>query len=364
VLASAILVVSDQLISPAVARFARGERDEIEITGLPICCLEIFGQSVLERTVARLQQAGIHAISVITGANVVSPRHDLNLEIILTGRADDRWAIAERTVKEHAEREVEQILLLEMGPYLECDLAEALQFHRAKRNLLTQLRDSQQGLDGWIVNAAVVRMSALSCILPFSEDSGLDHPVSYLTRGYVNRLADAHDLRRLVVDAFLERCAIRPRGRQVRPGIWMEDGARVHRSARITAPAYLGRSVKVKTSAVVARFSNVERNCRIGAGTVVDSASILAYTALGRGLDVSHAVVDGNEFVDLTSDLTVRIDDPKLVRGTRLLRRAVPEHQPERVEATTPRDEGSQAKPLADFSRTGVRLSEVFRDGI
>ena len=361
--ASAILVVSDQLISPAVARFARGERDEIEITGLPICCLEIFGQSVLERTVARLQQAGIHAISEITGANVVSPRPDRNLEIILTGRSDDRWAIAERTVKEHAEREVEQILLLEMGPYLECDLAEALQFHRAKRNLLTQLRASQQGLDCWIVNAAVVRMSR-NCILPFGADSQFGRSVPYLTRGYVNRLADAHDLRRLVVDAFLERCAIRPRGRQVRPGIWMEDDARVHRSARITAPAYLGRSVKVKTSAVVARFSNVERNCRIGAGTVVDSASILAYTALGRGLDVSHAVVDGNEFVDLTSDLTVRIDDPKLVRGTRLLRRAVPEHQPERVEATTPRDEGFQAEPLADFSRTGVRLSEVFRDGI
>ena len=76
-LASAILVLSDQFVSSAVSRFACGERDEI--TMLPISCQEIFGQSVLERTVLRLQQAGIHAISVITVANVILLRPSRNL---------------------------------------------------------------------------------------------------------------------------------------------------------------------------------------------------------------------------------------------------------------------------------------------
>ena len=96
----------------------------------------------------------------------------------------------------------------------------------------------------------------------------------------------------------------------------MDDGARRHRTARIVAPAYLGRDARMGRSAVVARFSNVERNCHVEEGTVVDSASVLSYTTLGRGLDVSNAVVHGNEFVDLGRNLAIRIDDPSLIRDT------------------------------------------------
>ena len=96
----------------------------------------------------------------------------------------------------------------------------------------------------------------------------------------------------------------------------MDDGARPHRSARILAPAYVGHAAKLEPSSVLARFSNVERNCRVGTGTVVESASVLSHTALGRGLDVSQAVVHGNQFADLARNLVLTIDDPNLVRDT------------------------------------------------
>jgi NDP-sugar pyrophosphorylase family protein len=96
----------------------------------------------------------------------------------------------------------------------------------------------------------------------------------------------------------------------------MAQGARVHKSSRLVAPIYIGRSTKVARSAVIARFSNLEHHCRVGEGTVVDAATVLAHTALGGGLDVSHAMVDGNEFMDLERNVALRIEDPKLIRDT------------------------------------------------
>ena len=39
---------------------------------------------------------------------------------------------------------------------------------------------------------------------------------------------------------------MRPSGVEVRAGIWIEDGADVHRRARIVAPAYIGSGSKVR----------------------------------------------------------------------------------------------------------------------
>jgi NDP-sugar pyrophosphorylase family protein len=101
--------------------------------------------------------------------------------------------------------------------------------------------------------------------------------------GYVNRLAQARDLRRLVLDAFLSRCEMRPGGREVRPGIWLDEGTRVHKSSRLVAPVYLGRSTKIGPLAVITKFSNVERNCQVGAGMIMerrDSPSVLCNKGL------------------------------------------------------------------------------------
>jgi hypothetical protein len=356
--ASAILVISDQFVSPNVCELTHG--DQCGVTRLPISCTEVLGQSVLERTLVGLRWAGIEAISVIAGASLLPLLRARDLEII-AGLSNDRWSIAERTLTQHAEQGVEDIVVMGVGPYVECDLAQALQFHRAKRNLVTQLRDGQHRLGFHIVNAAVVRISESDCVLPFGQNRTLGPSVPYVVKGYVNQLADAHDLRRLVVDAFLGRCAITPRGRQIQPGIWMDEGAKLHRTARIVAPAYLGHSARLGPSAVLARFANVEHNCRVAAGTVIDSASVLSHTALGRGLDVSHAVVDGNEFVDLGCNLAVRIEDPDLIRDTTPRPRCIPQNRPERARSVDSGDEGFQPDYLRYLSRAAGRLSEVFR---
>ena len=334
--ASAIVVIGNQVAGTTLWEFAHRELPKSTVSG---GCLEILGQSVLDLTVLRLRQAGIRKISVIAQAGSLAFWPARDIEIIAVRQSSDRWPRAIRKLKEQAAHGVEDVLVIELGAYAECDFAEALQVHRAGRTGLTQLHDGQQPLDFWIVNAAVLRTSGLDCAFSFGLDKMMGAAVPFPIKAYVNRLADARDLRQLVVDAFLGHCAIRPRGREVRPGVWMDDGARPHRSARIVAPAYVGHAVKLEPSAVIARFSNVERNCRVGAGTVVESASVLSHTALGRGLDVSHAVVHGNQFADLARNVVLRIDDPNLLRDTAPRPWRVPKPQLEPSESLDARNQ-------------------------
>jgi NDP-sugar pyrophosphorylase family protein len=359
---SAVLVLSEQPASAICCDLA--DADRIEPQRVPVNCLEILGRSAVAHTIDRLRQAGIEAISVIAAAQSLPALTARGLEVTIAERPAQRWSIAAQALQDQAAQGAADVIVMELGAYVECDFAEALQFHRAKRNLLTQLQEKGQPLDLWIVNGAAARLLAHDCIFPLGAGRALGRPVPFAIKGYVNQLASARDIRRLVMDVFLARCAIRPQGREVRPGVWMDEGARAHRSARILAPAYLGRSARLGPSAVLARFSNVERNCQVGAGTLVASSSVLAHTAVGKGLDVSGAVVRGNELVDLRYNLAIRIDDATLIRDTAPRPLLVPQHQPEAVTPAEGTADGFEPEYLPYGSRAAVSFSEVFKGEI
>ena len=279
-----------------------------------ITCAEILGRSVLDRTITRLRNVGIRTIAVIGGPSVLASPEKRDVEIIVASNSFERWPAAQQALREQGTQGIETVLMIGLGAYMELNAVDALQFHRAQANPLTQLQDNQGPLDFWVVDSHWFRTAANDCTLPFRYGEFPGLPVPCHMSGYVNRLAEARDLRRLVLDAFLSRCEIRPEGREVRPGIWMDEGARVAKFSRLVAPVYLGRSTKVEHSAVITRFSNLERHCQVGEGTIVDGATVLPHTVLGRGLEVSQAVVDGTRFVDLDRNVALEIDDPNLIR--------------------------------------------------
>jgi hypothetical protein len=312
---SAILVIDGQ--SPSAGALTNlAPQIRSQPPPLPLVCAEMLGQSVLDRTVARILTAGVRKISVVGGPGLRSLRLKQDVQVIVTERPCDRWPAAQQLVKKQCNEGIKTVLVIGLGAYVEWNVAQALKCHDQHGKPLTQLEDVIGPLDLWIVNSQWFSTAAIGCTLPFRYGEFPGLPVPCRMHGYANRLADARDLRRLVQDAFLSRCEIRPQGREVRPGIWMDEGARVHKSSCLVAPIYLGRSTKVGRSTVVARFSNLEHHCQVGEGTVVDSTTVLAHTALGRGLDVSHAIVDGKEFMDLERNVALRIEDPKLIRDT------------------------------------------------
>jgi NDP-sugar pyrophosphorylase family protein len=94
----------------------------------------------------------------------------------------------------------------------------------------------------------------------------------------------------------------------------------VHRDARIVAPAFIGRGSRIGEQCLITRASNVESNCQIDYGTVVEDSSILSNSYVGIGLDLSHSMVDGNTLLNLERGVTLEIADPCVVRPNRILR--------------------------------------------
>ena len=214
---SAVLVVNDHTSNSG----AIGKTPQRQNARSAIACAEIFGQSVLERTVARLRESGIRSISIIGGMNVPSFPHDRGVRVIRCVNPFLRWAKAQQILREEGSR-IETSLMIGMSAYCEFDLADALKFYRAQGSPLTQLEDGSGPLDFWIVDSEWFRSAAAECTLPFRYGEFPGLPIPFQVRCYVRRLAEASDLRTLVVDAFLGRSEIRPAGKEIRPGVWLD----------------------------------------------------------------------------------------------------------------------------------------------
>jgi NDP-sugar pyrophosphorylase family protein len=321
-------------------------------------CAELFGQSVLERTVARFKKSGLRNISVVAASDCISFHETNEVRIAIPKRAEDRWSIVKRTLLKDVQRGIETVLVAELGAYVELDLPAALQFHRAKAQPVTPIQDDHGSLSYWIVDATRV-FSSPDFSFPPDEDRIINAPVPYVVRGYVNRLANPRDFRRLITDAFLGRCSIAFSGREVKPGVWIDEGARLHKTARLVAPSYVGCNSRVQPGAVITRCSNIERNCTVGEGSLVSDASLLPHTMIGRGLDVSSALVDGNDFIDLGRNVSLRIEDPNLISSVPPVKQA-PVYRPEYEEADRP-SQDADLEYSEYLSRAKGRLLEVFK---
>ena len=323
-----------------------------------LACVEVFGQSVLERTIATCKQAGLRSLSVIAPTGI-GFHQTKDVRIAVPKCAENRWSIVRRTLLRNLQEGIDTVLIAELGAYVEIDLPSALRFHRAKKQRITPIHDKQGSLSYWIVDVASF-LSTRDGSLPPDESGIVNPPVPLVVHTYVNRLAHPRDFRRLVVDAFLGRCSIHPSGIEIKPGVWVERQARVHKTARLVAPCYVGSDTRVRPAAVVTRCSNLERNCNVGEGSLISDASLLPHTLVGSGLDVAAAVVDRIDFVDLDRNVTVRIQDPSLISDIPPQKRYVPSYVPEFGDTEHPSAELDVAH-LHYLARAKGRLLEVFK---
>ena len=284
--------------------------------GTPLVYVEVLGRSVIERLIDELQRGGVEKTSVYQGVAESSSFPDIHsASPIEFCSAENAWTGAAERLAACKDSGAEALVVARAAAYVELDLNDALQFHREQAQAVTRAFDEEGPLDMWLIDPS--RISDDVDML--SEHRGAES-ARYFVRGYVNRLRHPGDLRRLAVDGLTARCGLRPKGTESRPGVWMYEGAQVHRDARIVAPAFIGRGTRIAEQSLVTRCSNVESNCVIDYGTVVEDSSILSNTYVGIGLDVAHSIVDGNNLLNLERGVSMEIADPCVCRQNRLLR--------------------------------------------
>ena len=313
----AIVIVAPAPLEANTDRWAADGRftGEEMLAGIPLACLEVFGESVLSRIVGRLRQAGVSAISLIAGREVPASMVGSSMipgRGVPIRRPENIRSEVEFRIMEYAQSGIGHVALIRLGAYVEFHLADFLGCHLSRGCPVTRACDDAGPLDLWMIDTA--RFSHAESILrQLGICRAFFPPQLCSVAGYVNRLTHPADFRRLVLDSFLWRSAIRPAGSEVRPGIWVDQGAQVHRRARIVAPAYIGKQAKVQAGALITRFSNVEQGCQISRGTVVENASVLPHTCLGQWLDVSHAIARGSTLIHLRRGVTLHVQDRALL---------------------------------------------------
>lgn len=281
----------------------------------PLACVDILGRSVLESMIERFVRANVEAVTVLVAAEHSCGVEPLRgtYEHVSVRVVDDLFSALSEQLSDYSRRSIEHSFVVSASVYTETDLLDLFYFHREARQVATRGLDRDGPLDLWVVDCAQAQQGDVEGLLAQAEKAG----ATYFIREYVNRLLQPQDLRRLVSDALSGRCAMRPCGREVKPGIWIDTGAEIDRGARIVAPAYIGRGSKIQEDTLITRFSNIERDCCVDCGTVIEDSSILANTHVGIWLEVRHALANGNMFLSLEHEVVIEISDPGVMRSTR-----------------------------------------------
>ncbi len=281
---------------------------------LPLLLIDVLGRPVLHRLADRLPQFAISEVGVVTNLNSQSAALRKTMPDVkwtsVSGPAI--WRAAENKFSEFAQAGAELVIVIRPGAFAELDFDDLIQFHLDQRGRVTCVRDrDEKPLEVFVISAS--RRNDAAFLFRHQLQEFRVPCVNYAFGGYCNHLSSNADLRRLTVDGLLQRAQIVPTGTQVRPGVWIGEGAHIHRGARILAPAFIGAHAKIRAAAVITRCSTLEHHAEVDCGTVVEDSNILPYTYVGAGLDVAHSIVGFRRLTNLRRNVEVEITDAKLV---------------------------------------------------
>lgn len=284
----------------------------------PLAYFDVLGRSSAERIIERFVRADVEDVTVLQSGADGAKASFTAFENVEFRVARDLPRAVRQKLREYSQSGIEHSFLILGSVYAETDLLDLYYFHREARQIATRAVDRDGTLDLWVIDCAKAQDQDLD--FRALRESKASH-TTYFIREYVNRLTRPADLRRFASDLLRGRCSTRPPGREVKRGIWIDDSAEVHRRSRLVAPVYVGRGSKILDDTLVTRLSNVEKDCCIDYGTVIEDSSILQNTEIGICLDVCHAVANGNKLLKLDRNVVIEITDASVMRSKAQVRK-------------------------------------------
>jgi mannose-1-phosphate guanylyltransferase len=137
---------------------------------------------------------------------------------------------------------------------------------------------------------------------------------------WVSEVVDVLDVRKPhgLLDAT--RAVLRDRfrvplhsGRELQPGVWVSPRARVHPTARLLSPLFIGEHATIGRAATVGPDVVVSCRCAIAEETQVQRSLILPDTYVGPDLDLCDVIVSKNLLVNVRLEALTKIHEPGLL---------------------------------------------------
>ena len=89
--------------------------------------------------------------------------------------------------------------------------------------------------------------------------------------------------------------------------------AQIHPTARVIAPCYIGKTVKIDARAVIGPHAVIEYGAVVAAGSQVRHSIVWPETYVGEDLELDHVIVRGPLLVNATLASRTEITDPELL---------------------------------------------------
>ncbi len=170
----------------------------------PLACQEILGETLLQRTLNALGDAGIRQQTVLVEESGLESLFPSRLGTI--GKFFSAW---EASVERQLDEGAEILFLIRLGAYLDLDFARVLDFHRQSSGVLTQVYDHKKAFDVALVSTSHLRgengsyRGRLGALIPYHK--------RYSFTGYTNPLREPRDLeavgtRRVITPEFHPSC--------------------------------------------------------------------------------------------------------------------------------------------------------------
>lgn len=339
-----------------------GADDASSVGNVPLTFFPVLGQVPLRLMAENLLQSGCDTVTVLhTEAMPVELQPELRLDRVAVKQVSDVWRAAEEEFSGAAQGGTELVLVLRASHYMEVDVDALLQFHLDKQARVSRVQHASGALPFFVISASR-RNDAAALFRSQMEKSR--HPlVEFESAAYAIGLNDPAAMRQLALDSFELKTAMRPVGREVRPGIWVADGARIDKGARLVAPCYVGAQSRIRASAVLTRGTSVEHHSEIDCGSVVENSTVLPCSYIGVGLDVSHSVLRFDQLANIRRKVTLTVPDAHFARalpqaaGARALRHAASliSYLPQQMARALAAKQAEKCPVIADSTTLGTQ---------
>ncbi len=91
---------------------------------------------------------------------------------------------------------------------------------------------------------------------------------------------------------------LKPKGREVMPGVWIGENASIDPKAELRPPVAVGDGSSIAAKAVVGPFAVIGDNVEVGEGAVVERSVVMNNTRLGAQVNVTYSVLAKNILVE------------------------------------------------------------------
>ena len=299
----AIVTFEDSNSDPSASPFLIAQG-----TGSELVTWDVLGKSVFHRFLCNVETIAQETVVVddsFAHTSGGSPLASTN------ARSFNSWEEAAQVL---ISKGAQTLLLAKLNNYIEVDLIDLLQFHRATTSKLTQVFWNNQALSLVLVQTSELQTKGTSIRRQLANIIPLRR--RYQFKGYFNPLDDLNDFRQLGKDALSGRCHLRPEGDQIASGVWAAPDAFIHPSVMIRGSAYFGAHSVVNARCTVLGTLALEGDCEVDCGTSLEDCCITQGTYVGPGLNLRNAIAGSSWLYNVPHRTLVNINDGKLLGST------------------------------------------------